>query len=41
MADANARARGCLGVAVSSTGTAAGNACGAIIEAMTAARLCI
>ena len=36
MADANARARGCLGVAVSSTGTAAGNACGAIIEAMTA-----
>ena len=36
MADANARVRGGLGVAVSSTGTAAGNACGAIDEAMTA-----
>lgn len=36
MADANARVRGGLGVAVSSTGTAAGNACGAIVEAMTA-----
>ena len=36
MADANARVRGGLGVAVSSTGTAAGNACGAIVEAITA-----
>ena len=36
MADANARVRGGLGVAMSSTGTAAGNACGAIVEAMTA-----
>ncbi len=36
MADANARVRGGLGVAVSSTGTAAGKACGAIVEAMTA-----
>lgn len=36
MADASARVRGGLGVAVSSTGTAAGNACGAIVEAMTA-----
>ncbi|MEX2453085.1 MAG: thiamine pyrophosphate-binding protein, partial [Rhodospirillaceae bacterium] len=36
MADANARVRGGIGVAVSSTGTAAGNACGAIVEAMTA-----
>ena len=36
MADANARVRGGLGVAVSSTGTAAGHACGAIVEAMTA-----
>lgn len=36
MADANARVRGRIGVAVSSTGTAAGNACGAIVEAMTA-----
>ena len=32
MADANARVRGGLGVAVSSTGTAAGNACGAIVD---------
>ena len=36
MADANARVTGGLGIAVSSTGTAAGNACGAIVEAMTA-----
>ena len=36
MADANARVSGRLGVAVSSTGTAAGNACGAIVEAMMA-----
>ncbi|MEE2995533.1 MAG: thiamine pyrophosphate-binding protein [Pseudomonadota bacterium] len=36
MADANSRVCGRLGVAVSSTGTAAGNACGAIVEAMTA-----
>ena len=36
MADANARVSGRIGVAVSSTGTAAGNACGAIVEAMTA-----
>ncbi len=36
MADANARVSGGLGVAISSTGTAAGNACGAIVEAMTA-----
>lgn len=36
MADANARVRGGLGVAVSSTGTAAGNTCGAIVEAITA-----
>ena len=36
MADANARVRGGLGVAMSSTGTAAGNACGAIVETMTA-----
>jgi acetolactate synthase-1/2/3 large subunit len=36
MADANARVTGRIGVAVSSTGTAAGNACGAIVEAMTA-----
>ena len=34
MADANARVRGGLGVAVSSTGTAAGNACGAMVEAL-------
>ena len=36
MADASARVRGGLGVAVSSTGTAAGNACGALVEAITA-----
>ena len=36
MADAYARARGGLGVAVTSTGTAAGNACGALVEAQTA-----
>jgi acetolactate synthase-1/2/3 large subunit len=36
MADANARVRGGLGVAISSTGTAAGNACGALVEAITA-----
>ena len=36
MADAYARARGSLGVAVTSTGTAAGNACGALVEAQTA-----
>ncbi|PPR09797.1 MAG: putative 2-ketoarginine decarboxylase AruI [Alphaproteobacteria bacterium MarineAlpha11_Bin1] len=36
MADANARVRGGLGVAISSTGTAAGNACGAIVEALSA-----
>jgi acetolactate synthase-1/2/3 large subunit len=36
MADAFARVRGALGVAVTSTGTAAGNACGALVEAQTA-----
>lgn len=36
MADAYARVSGGLGVAVSSTGTAAGNACGAMVEALTA-----
>ena len=36
MADASARVRGGLGVAISSTGTAAGNACGAVVEAITA-----
>lgn len=36
MADANARVRGSLGVAVTSTGTAAGNASGALVEAQTA-----
>src|SRR5690348_2312445 len=36
MADAFARVRGTLGVAVTSTGTAAGNACGALVEAQTA-----
>ncbi len=36
MADAYARVRGGLGVAVSSTGTAAGNTCGAMVEALTA-----
>src|SRR5579872_4866018 len=36
MADANARVRGGLGVAVTSTGTAAGNAAGALVEAQTA-----
>ena len=36
MADAYARVTGGLGVAVTSTGTAAGNACGAMIEALTA-----
>ncbi len=36
MADAAARVGGCLGVAVTSTGTAAGNACGAMVEAQTA-----
>lgn len=36
MADAYARVSGRLGVAFSSTGTAAGNACGALVEAATA-----
>lgn len=36
MADAYARVRGGLGVAVTSTGTAAGNAAGAMVEAQTA-----
>ncbi len=36
MADAAARVGGGLGVAVTSTGTAAGNACGAMVEAQTA-----
>ncbi|NQU71613.1 MAG: hypothetical protein HQ514_13750, partial [Rhodospirillales bacterium] len=36
MADANARVSGGIGVAVTSTGTAAGNACGAMVEALTA-----
>ena len=36
MADAHARVSGRLGVAVTSTGTAAGNACGAMVEALTA-----
>lgn len=36
MADAFARVRGQLGVAVTSTGTAAGNAAGALVEAQTA-----
>ena len=36
MADAHARVSGRLGVAFSSTGTAAGNACGALVEAQSA-----
>jgi acetolactate synthase-1/2/3 large subunit len=36
MADAYARVTGGLGVAFTSTGTAAGNACGALVEALTA-----
>jgi acetolactate synthase I/II/III large subunit len=36
MADANARVTGGLGVALTSTGTAAGNAAGAMVEATTA-----
>jgi acetolactate synthase I/II/III large subunit len=36
MADANARVSGGLGVAVTSTGTGAGNAAGALVEALTA-----
>jgi acetolactate synthase-1/2/3 large subunit len=36
MADAHARVSGGLGVSVTSTGTAAGNACGAMVEALTA-----
>ncbi|MGC4029297.1 MAG: thiamine pyrophosphate-binding protein [Steroidobacteraceae bacterium] len=36
MADAHARVTGTLGVAVTSTGTAAGNAAGAMVEALTA-----
>jgi acetolactate synthase-1/2/3 large subunit len=36
MADAYARVRGGIGVAFTSTGTAAGNACGAMVEALTA-----
>jgi acetolactate synthase-1/2/3 large subunit len=36
MADAYARVSGGIGVAVTSTGTAAGNACGALVEALTA-----
>jgi len=36
MADAYARTRGSLGVCITSTGTAAGNAAGAMVEALTA-----
>src|SRR5579884_39033 len=36
MADGYARATGRLGVAITSTGTGAGNACGALVEAQTA-----
>ncbi len=36
MADAHARVAGGIGVAITSTGTAAGNACGAMVEALTA-----
>ncbi|MBI4492082.1 MAG: thiamine pyrophosphate-binding protein [Chloroflexi bacterium] len=36
MADGYARASGRLGVAITSTGTGAGNACGALVEAATA-----
>lgn len=36
MADAHARVSGTLGVAITSTGTAAGNAAGAMVEALTA-----
>jgi acetolactate synthase-1/2/3 large subunit len=36
MADAYARVSGGLGVAITSTGTAAGNACGALVEGLTA-----
>ena len=36
MADANARVSGAISVAVTSTGTGAGNACGALVEALTA-----
>ena len=36
MADAYARVSGGIGVAITSTGTAAGNACGAMVEALTA-----
>jgi acetolactate synthase-1/2/3 large subunit len=36
MADAYARVTGGIGVAITSTGTAAGNACGAMVEALTA-----
>ena len=36
MADGYARVSGGIGVAVTSTGTAAGNACGAMVEALTA-----
>jgi acetolactate synthase-1/2/3 large subunit len=36
MADAYARTTGGLGVCVTSTGTAAGNACGSMVEALTA-----
>src|ERR1700691_1832861 len=36
MADAYARVTGGLGVCFTSTGTAAGNACGAMVEALTA-----
>jgi len=36
MADGYARVSGSIGVAITSTGTAAGNACGAMVEALTA-----
>jgi acetolactate synthase-1/2/3 large subunit len=36
MADANARVHGGIGVVISSTGTAAGNTCGSMVEALTA-----
>lgn len=36
MADACARSTGTLGVCITSTGTAAGNACGGMVEALTA-----
>lgn len=40
MADAYARTSGGLGVCLTSTGTAAGNAAGALVEALTAGTRC-